>query len=78
MPQTKHTIEPTAITGTLPKVSVNRPLNGLEIPAVHVKNATIKPLYSAPPILLRYSGSSGISILKLAEKSNELKQTNPN
>lgn len=77
-PHTKQTTEPIAITGILPNVSVSRPLNGLEIPAVSVKSAIIRPLYCAPPMLLKYAGSSGISILKLAEKSRELRQTRPN
>ena len=77
-PQTKQTKEPTAITGTRPILSVNFPLKGLEIPAVKVKRAIINPLYSPPPILLRYAGSSGSSMLKLAEKRKELRQTKAN
>jgi hypothetical protein len=63
--------------GTRPIVSVNFPLKGLEIPAVNVNKAMISPLYSAPPSVVRYAGKSGISMLKLAEKSNELKQSKP-
>lgn len=48
-PQAKQTKDPTAITGTRPIVSVSFPLKGLEIAAVNVNNAMIKPLYSAPP-----------------------------
>jgi len=59
-------------------VSVNFPLNGLEIPAVNVNNAMINPLYSAPPSVVRYAGRSGMSMLKLAENSKELKQSKPN
>jgi hypothetical protein len=43
-----------------------------------VKRPIIYPLYSAPPILLRYAGNSGTSILKLAENKNELKQRRAN
>ncbi len=53
IPHTKQTIEPTAIIGTRPTLSVNFPLKGLEIPAVKVNNAIINPLYSAPPMLLK-------------------------
>jgi hypothetical protein len=59
-------------------VSVSRPLNGRERPAVKVNSAIIYPLYAPPPILLRYDGSSGISMLKLDENRNELAQSNPN
>lgn len=52
-PHKKHTMEPTAITGILPIVSVSFPLKGLETPAVRVKSAMINPLYSAPPNELR-------------------------
>jgi hypothetical protein len=38
----------------------------------------IAPLYSAPPMLERYAGSSGISMLKLDEKRNELRPNNQN
>lgn len=38
----------------------------------------IAPLYSAPPIFERYAGSSGISMLKLEEKRNELRPNNQN
>ena len=49
MPQITQTIDPIAITGTLPIVSVSFPLKGLEIAAVNVNKAIIKPLYSEPP-----------------------------
>jgi len=39
-----------------------------------VNNEMINPLYSAPPSWVRYSGSSGIIILKLAKKRSELRQ----
>src|SRR5690606_38071011 len=77
-PHTKQTIDPTAIIGTRPILSVSRPLKGLEIPAVRVNKAMISPLYSEPPIDERYAGSSGIIILKLAENSNELIHSNMN
>ena len=74
----KHTRDPTAITGIRPTVSVSLPLKGLDSPAVSVNKAMINPLYSAPPNAVKYAGNSGISILKLAENKNELKQTSPN
>jgi len=37
----KQTMEPTAMTGTLPMRSVNRPLNGRDNPAVNVNNPMI-------------------------------------
>jgi len=77
-PQTKQTIEPNAMTGTRPIRSVKRPLNGRESPAVNVNKPMIAPLYSAPPISERYPGSSGMSMLKLEEKRNELRPSNQN
>jgi hypothetical protein len=59
---------PIIITGFLPSMSVSFPLNGREAMAVMVNNEMIKPLYSAPPSLVQNSGSSGMSILKLAKK----------
>jgi hypothetical protein len=44
---------PKAMIGTRPTVSVSRPLKGRDRPAVRVKSATIKPLYSPPPRLVR-------------------------
>ena len=61
-----QTMEPTIMTGTLPTVSASLPLNGRENIAVRVNNAMMNPLYSAPPKLVRYAGSSGINMLKLA------------
>lgn len=78
MLHTTHTREPKIITGTLPTVSVNLPLKGLEIPAIKVKRAMIHPLYSAPPMAVKYAGNSGIIILKLAEKSKLLKHSRAN
>jgi hypothetical protein len=66
------------MTGTLPIVSASLPLNGREHIAVTVNNEIIKPLYAGPPKLVRYAGKSGMSILKLAKKSNELRQRSQN
>ncbi len=77
-PQRKHTAEPKTITGTRPYLSASLPLKGLDIIAVNVKSEMISPLYSAPPRLVRYEGSSGTIMLKLAKNSNELKQSNQN
>jgi hypothetical protein len=38
----------------------------------------IKPLYSPPPNDVKYSGSSGMIMLKLAKKKYELKHNNQN
>jgi hypothetical protein len=43
-----------------------------------VNKDIINPLYCAPPKLVRYPGRSGISMLKLAKKSNELMQRSQN
>lgn len=75
MLQTKHTSEPTMITGLRPIRSASFPLNGREINAVTVNNAMINPLYSAPPNDVRNDGSSGTIMLKLAKKSSELVQS---
>src|SRR5690606_11590434 len=72
-PQTKQTMDPIAMTGTRPQRSVSLPLNGREIPAVNVKRAMINPLCSGLPIWLRWLGSSGIIMLKLAQNRSELK-----
>jgi hypothetical protein len=77
-PQAKHTSEPNAITGTRPTLSVSFPLNGLERPAVSVNKEIISPLNSPPPIFDKYSGSSGISILKLEKNRKELTQRSQN
>lgn len=42
------------------------------MPAIKVKSDIISPLYSAPPSLVMYSGSSGIIMLKLAENKKLL------
>ncbi len=76
--QTKQTKDPTIITGTRPTVSANFPLNGREAMAVRVNNEIMKPLYCPPPMLVRYAGRSGMSMLKLAKKSNELMQRSQN
>jgi hypothetical protein len=75
---TKHTSDPTIITGTRPTVSASLPLKGREHIAVIVKREMINPLYSAPPKLVRYAGKSGISMLKLAKKRSELIQSSQN
>jgi len=77
-PQMTQTVDPMAITGTRPHLSVNLPLNGLEIPAVSVKRAMIRPLWAAPPKEDRKLGNSGMIMLKLAENRSELKQSSPN
>lgn len=46
--------------------------------AVTVNREMISPLYCGPPRLVRYSGNSGISMLKLAKKSSELTQSSQN
>lgn len=78
MLQTKHTREPTMMTGLRPIRSASFPLKGREINAVTVNNAIINPLYSAPPKEVRNDGSSGTIILKLAKKSSELVQSSQN
>ena len=68
MLQIKHTTPPTIITGFRPIMSVNFPLKGREAIAVSVNNEIINPLYCSPPNRVKNSGSSGMSILKLAKK----------
>jgi len=68
-------MEPAMITGTRPILSASFPLKGRDSIAVTVNSEMISPLYSAPPRLVRYSGNSGISMLKLAKKSSELIQS---
>jgi hypothetical protein len=59
-------------------LSVSLPLKGREIPAVTAKSPMISPLYGAPPMLPKYAGNSGISMLKLEENKNELPQSSAN
>jgi hypothetical protein len=54
------------------------PLNGRDNIAVSVNKEIIKPLQSAPPRLLRKSGNSGMSMLKLAKNNTELMHKNQN
>ena len=56
-------------------MSASFPLNGLESPAESVNNEMINPLYSCPPSEVRYSGSSGMIILKEEKNRKELKQS---
>lgn len=66
------------MTGFLPMRSASLPLKGRDIMAVNVKREMIRPLYSAPPKEVRKNGSSGIIMLKLPKKSNELEQRSQN
>jgi hypothetical protein len=74
----KQTIEPTIITGTLPTLSAIFPLKGRDTMAVTVNKEMINPLYSGPPKLVKYAGSSGMSMLKLAKNKSELAQSTQN
>jgi hypothetical protein len=71
--QTRHTAEPTNITGRRPSLSASLPLKGRDNKAVTVNNEIIRPLCSPPPSDVKYEGSSGTIILKLPKKSRELK-----
>lgn len=66
------------MTGTLPTLSANFPLKGLDIIAVNVNSEIIRPLYSAPPNRSRNVDSSGRTILKLAKNNRELTHSNQN
>ena len=76
--QEKQTRDPVMITGLRPILSASFPLKGRDTSAVTVKSDMINPLYSAPPKEDRNCGNSGIIILKLAKKSNELEQRSQN
>src|SRR5690606_3648139 len=78
MPTTRQTAEPAIITGTRPSLSAIFPLKGLEKSAVRAKREMISPLYSSPPRDVRYAGNSGMIMLKLAKKKNELAQISQN
>ena len=69
----KQTTDPATITGILPMRSASLPLNGRDNIAVTVKSEMIKPLYSPPPIDVRYEGSSGTIMLKLPKNKKELR-----
>lgn len=78
MLQTKHTSEPTTMTGLRPIRSASFPLNGRDNNAVTVNSAMINPLCFPPPRDARNDGSSGMIMLKLAKNKSELVQSNQN